>query len=510
MTSIDSWIEAHARFTPDKPAIRFDAETLTYRDLARAVGEVAGLLRDGHGIGRGDRIAYLGTNAPDVVVLLFAAARLGAILLPLNWRLAPPELAHAVTDSGARLLVHQPDFAEAVADMAGAGAPVPRLVSDPARGGLAVLAAGGSRVAAEAATGTLADPLLLVYTSGTTGRPKGALMTQSGVRTNALNAIHMQGLTSRDHVLTVLPMFHVGGLNIQTTPALYVGATVTLEARFHPARTLEAIARHRPSLTVLVPATLAALISHADWAGADLASLRLIATGSSDVPHALMRAFIERGVPVLQVYGATETGPVSIYQRPCDDPSEFGAIGRPGLHTRARVTVDGRPARPGEIGEIELKGDNITPGYWNRPEATQASFRDGWFRTGDLALVDDNGVYWFKDRLKNVIISGGENIYPAEIERVLGEIDDLREAAVVGVRDPQWGESPIAVVVPRSPETADPAAVLARFDGQLARYKQPKSVVFVQELPRNALGKIKLDKLREIAEDALRPPSEKN
>jgi fatty-acyl-CoA synthase len=503
VTSIDSWIEAHARFTPDKPAVLFDGDVLTYRDMAGAVGSLAGFLRKRHGIGRGDRLAYLGTNAPDTLVLLFAAARLGAILVPLNWRLAPPELAHAVSDSGARLLIHQPAFREAVGEMAREGVLPAALCADPGDGGLMRLAAADTPIRHEASEGSARDALLLVYTSGTTGRPKGAVLTQAAVQANALNAIHMQGLTSADTVLTVLPMFHVGGLNIQTTPALYAGASVVMHARFHPDQVLKSLAADRPSVTVLVPATLAALLGHPGWPEADLSSLRLVATGSSDVPHPLMRGFIDRGVPVLQVYGATETGPVSIYQRLDDAAEEFGAIGRSGLHTAARIMVDGRPAGPGEVGEIELKGPNVTAGYWNRPEATRESFDDGWFRTGDLAETDANGVYWFRDRLKNVIISGGENIYPAEIERVLRGFPEVREAAVVGVADPQWGETPVAVVVPLSQDGCDPRALLGQFDGRLARYKHPKALVFATALPRNALGKIQLDKVRKMAEDAL-------
>jgi fatty-acyl-CoA synthase len=503
VTSIDSWIEAHARFTPDKPAVLFGDTVLTYREMAGAVGTLAGFLRLEHGIGRGDRIAYLGTNAPDTLVLLFAAARLGAILVPLNWRLAPPELAHALSDSGARLLIHQSAFREAIGDMAGEGVLPTAICADPGDGGLIRMAAEHAPIRPEATAGSARDALLLVYTSGTTGRPKGAVLTQAAIQVNALNAIHMQGLTSEDTVLTVLPMFHVGGLNIQTTPALYAGASVVLHARFHPEKVLESLAADRPSVTVLVPATLAALLGHPGWPEADLSSLRLVATGSSDVPHPLMRGFIERGVPVLQVYGATETGPVSIYQRLDDGPQEFGAIGRAGLHTSARIMINGRPAGPGEVGEIELKGPNVTAGYWNRPEATRDSFDDGWFRTGDLAETDANGVYWFRDRLKNVIISGGENIYPAEIERVLRGFPEVREAAVVGVDDPQWGETPVAVVVPVSEGACNPCALLERFDGRLARYKHPKSVVLVSALPRNALGKIQLDKVRKIAEDVL-------
>ncbi len=509
MTSIDRWIEAHARFTPNKPALVFGPETLTYGDLAAAIGRVAAWLKADHRIGRGDRVAYLGLNAPDQLLLLFAAARLGAMLVPLNWRLAPPELAHAVGDAGAALVVHQPAFAATLAAMAASGTMPPAHASDPAGGGLVAQTADRFPLHPNAGEGAKDDPLLIVYTSGTTGRPKGAVLTQGALETNALNAIHMQEMTGADTVLTVLPMFHVGGLNIQTTPALYAGARVILHDRFSPAATLAAIRDARPTLTVLVPATLSALIAHPGWERTDLSSLRAVATGSSDVPHMLMRAFIRRGVPVLQVYGATETGPVAIYQRRTDADTEFGAIGRAGLHTHARIMVDGRQAEPGEIGEIELKGGNITRGYWNRPDADAEAFRGDWFRTGDLGLADETGVFWFKDRLKNVIISGGENIYPAELERVLGEMEGLKEAAVVGVPDLRWGESPVAVVVREDGEGPSAETVLAGFDGRLARYKHPKSVVFAEVLPRNALGKIQLDKVRKMAEDALGTDSEK-
>ena len=510
MTSIDHWIEAHARFTPNRPALVFEGATLTYGDMAGAIGRVAAWLRHTRGIGHGERIAYLGLNAPDQLLLLFAAARIGAVLVPLNWRLAPPELAHAVTDSGASLIIHQPAFAATLSAMGAIEAMPPAHLADPATGGLAASTADRLPVAAGAAGGGCAsDPLLIVYTSGTTGLPKGAVLTQKALETNALNAVHMQEIAATDTILTVLPMFHVGGLNIQTTPALYTGARVILHDRFTPAATLAAIRDERPDLTVLVPATLSAMIAHPDWERTDLSSLRAVATGSSDVPHMLMRAFIRRGVPVLQIYGATETGPVAIYQRRGDSEEEFGAIGRAGLHTRARIMVGDRRAEPGEIGEIELRGGNITTGYWNRPEADAGTFQDGWFRTGDLALADEAGVFWFKDRLKNVIISGGENIYPAELERVLGEIPDLKEAAVVGVADLRWGESPVAVVVPQEQGKISAETVLKGFDGHLARYKHPKSVVFVEALPRNALGKIQLDKVRKMAEDALGKDSKK-
>ncbi|NRG17452.1 AMP-binding protein [Rhizobiales bacterium] len=501
--TIDRWIAAHACFSPDKPAIRFHAGDLTYAELDRAIGKTAHWLACERGIKRGERIAYLGTNAPDMLMLLFAAARTGIILVPLNWRLAPPELAYAVSDSGVKLLIHQPAFGETVSailadPLLGSAASVEACEIDPAAGGLAALLANGESL--EAGDGEETDPLLIVYTSGTTGSPKGAVLSQRAILVNALNARHMHDMREGDLVLTVLPMFHVGGLNIQTTPALYLGATVILHERFHPRETLAAISAEKPTLTVLVPATLAAMISHPEWKGHDLSSLRAIATGSSDVPLGLMTPFIERGVPVIQIYGSTETTPVAIYQRIEDIPAELGAIGRPGLHTRARIILpDGNEAPPGEVGEIEILGEHVATGYWNLPEETEKTFRDGWFRTGDLGLVDPNGLFWFKDRLKNVIISGGENIYPAELERVLRELDFVKEATVIGRPDPRWGEVPVAVVVPKDPGQCDEAHVLQAFEGRIARYKHPKTVVFAEELPRNALGKIRIDQVREMA-----------
>ncbi|MXN65476.1 AMP-binding protein [Stappia sp. GBMRC 2046] len=501
--TIDRWIAAHAGFSPDKPAIRFHAGDLTYAEFDRAIGKAAHWITYERGIKRGERIAYLGTNAPDMLVLLFAAARTGVILVPLNWRLAPPELAHAVSDSGTKLLIHQPAFADTVlailADpLLGGDASVEACEIDPTKGGFAALLAENESL--EAGDGDENDPLLIVYTSGTTGRPKGAVLTQRAILLNALNARHMHDMRGEDLVLTVLPMFHVGGLNIQTTPALYLGATVILHERFHPRETLAAISAEGPTLTVLVPATLAAMISHPEWGKHDLASLRAIATGSSDVPLELMTPFIERGVPVIQIYGSSETAPVAIYQRVGDIPAELGAIGRPGLHSRARIMLsEGNEAPAGEVGEIEILGDHVTTGYWNRTEETEKTFRGGWFRTGDLGLVDENGLFWFKDRLKNVIISGGENIYPAELERVLRELDFVKEATVVGRPDPRWGEVPVAVVVPKEGENCDETSVLQAFEGRIARYKHPKTVVFAGELPRNALGKIRVDQVRELA-----------
>jgi fatty-acyl-CoA synthase len=501
MSDISLWIERHAGLFPGRTAIRFQGQTLAYADLANGVERSAAMLH-GLGLRRGDRIAWLGLNHPHMLGLLFAAARCGLILVPLNWRLAPPEHAFILRDAGVKALFAQRSLALPLgAETLPADC---RLVLvDSTDGGAPglydLIAAGGP---APGHNGRPDDPLLLVYTSGTTGRPKGAVLSQRALDCNAANSAHMHDMTSRDHILTVLPMFHVGGLNIQTTPALRLGATVTLHDRFDPGAFLAAATADQPSLTVLVPATISALLAHPAWSTTDLSSLRAVATGSMAVPIALIEAFHARSVPVIQIYGSTETAPVAVYQRIKDAYESVGSMGQVGRHSEVRV-VDGSGAdvRPGAAGEIWVRGAHVADGYWNDPEATARAFADGWFRSGDIAEVDADGRFWFKDRIKNVIISGGENIYPAEIERVLSGMPGIRECHVVGRPDPRWGMVPVAAVAADATLTRE--AVLGHFEGRLARFKHPRDVVFLSELPRNAMGKVRVDEVARLVAERL-------
>jgi fatty-acyl-CoA synthase len=298
-------------------------------------------------------------------------------------------------------------------------------------------------------------------------------------------------------VLTVLPMFHVGGLNIQTTPALYVGATVTLTRRFDPAETLDLLARRRPTLFLSVPAVALALSGHARFAETDLSSLRCMATGSSVVPEAVIRPWLARGVPVTQVYGLTESGPTAIALPIADAERKVGSCGKPCLHTEARVVdAAGRDVPDGQPGEIWLRGPNLLREYWANPEATAEALTDEWFHTGDIGHRDGDGYYYVDDRKKDVVISGGENVYPAELESILAECPDIAEAAVVGRSDPHWGEVPVACVVPRPGVSLTRAQVLELFPARLARYKHPRDVVFLDALPRTVMGKVQKFELR--------------
>ncbi|MCK1722541.1 long-chain fatty acid--CoA ligase [Bradyrhizobium sp. 141] len=496
-----SLIDRNAAFAPDKTAIAFEGERLSYAAFAARIERTATALKQELGVGRGDRIAILSLNRPDYLVLLYACARLGAMLVPLNWRLAVAEQLFILTDAGAKVLVLEQAF-EGVLSELGRTAPGTAVVGldfAPPRGttfeSLLTRSDGTSRNPHT----DLSCPLLIVYTSGTTGRPKGAVLRQEALFWNGVMSQHMHNMTSDDHVLTVLPFFHVGGLNIQTTPALQLGATVTVHARFTPETALAAIEKERPTLTVMVPAIIQAVSEHPAWGAADLSSLKAVATGSTIVPPHLIERFVVRDVPVLQVYGSTETCPIAVYTRLGGDLSRAGSTGLAGLCCEAKV-VDhsGNEVPAGTPGEIAVCGPNVFFEYWGNEAATRDALHDGWYRTGDIGLCDADGYFWVRDRKKNMIISGGENVYPAEVERVLLEHPDVSECAVIGRPDPRWDEVPIAYVIPRSGCRLEANELTAHVQAQLARYKVPRDIVFVTDLPRTALGKVQHFLLKQL------------
>ncbi len=487
--TIDRWISDAAARWPDKPALIFGDDTISYAAMAALIDRRAIALARA-GLRPGDRVGWLGLNNPEVFVLLFACARIGTILAPFNWRLTQAELAGIAADCAPRIIFHDAHFAQAAARLASAAtAIVATPVPDPIRD--LAPAAGPSGDVARTASDD--DPILIVYTSGSTGDPKGAVLTQRSLIANAAMSVEAHELSESDRVLNVLPMFHVGGLNILPTPAFSVGATVVLHEKFDAG--LMARDLTRVATAIVVPTILQAVMATPDWAEADLSGLRLMSIGSTDVPPELIEAVHARGVPVIQIYGATETGPLAIYQRRGEALTTVGSIGRKGSGCDIRlVQGDGQEAETGEPGEIWVRGDNVASRYWNRPDLTAGALRDGWFRTGDVARRDAAGLFWFTDRINHVIISGGENIYPAEIERVLRQHEMVAEVAVVGRADVRWGEVPVAVVAARGDTNAQ--ALLAALDGKIARYKCPRDVVFVDALPRNAMGKVLASQVR--------------
>jgi fatty-acyl-CoA synthase len=488
-----SLIERNAAFAPDKPATRFEGETLSYAAFNARIAQTAAALKSMLGVGRGDRVAILSMNRPDYLVLLYACARLGAILVPLNWRLAVAEQLFILGDAAVKVLVLEGMF-DAILPALEKTLPDASIVGldfAPSRGQAFDTLLAQARGEGRNPHIDLSCAVLIVYTSGTTGRPKGAVLRQEALLWNGVMSQHMHCLTSEDHVLTVLPFFHVGGLNIQTTPALHHGATVTILARFTPEATLAAINIDRPTLTVLVPATIQAVTDHPGWASADLSSLKAISTGSTIVPQPLIDRFAARGVPVLQVYGSTETCPIAVYTRLGGDLSREGSTGLPGLCCEAAVIDEAGKELPHDTpGEIAVRGPNVFYEYWGNAEATREALHDGWYRTGDIGLRDADGYFWVHDRKKNLIISGGENISPAEVERVLMEHPEVAECAVIGRPDSRWDEVPIAYVVRRSGSQLAAEDLKSHVQSQLARFKVPRDIMFVGDLPRTALGKV--------------------
>ena len=461
-------LQQRALCAPDAACLQFEGTATSYRQLQAQVQAAASRLWHQGGVRPGDRVAWLGQNHPGQLVLLFALARLGAMLLPLNFRLAPAEWDTQLRDCGPVRLLHDAAWAEPALALARrhaiAADPVERLTQDgPAE---------------EAPLHAKAQaPVLLVYTSGTTSRPKAAVHRQANLLANMAIAAGVQQLQPGDRVLTVLPMFHVGGLCIQTLPALWAGAQVLLHARFDAAATLAAIARQRPTLTLQVPATMQALVEHPDWPGTDLGSLRAMWAGSSLLPDALVAAIHARGVPVCNVYGATETGPFSIALPPESARDHVGSCGWPAPGVEVRL----------EAGELWLRGPNVVAQYWPDQPAVDAQ---GWLRTGDLAERAADGSWRIVGRAKDLIISGGENIHPAELESALADHPALLECAAFGVPDPQWGEAVALAYVVRAGHAVDEAGLREHLAARLARYKLPRRWLRLEALPRTALGKV--------------------
>jgi fatty-acyl-CoA synthase len=502
---IGSWPARRARKTPDRIALLHEDRTVTYAELHHRTAALAAALSQ-RGIGAGDRVAFLGPNHPAFLETLFATASLGAVFVPLNTRLATPELTFQLRDSGAGVLlaVRQPPellaalAAEATVMLPAEGAGYEELIAEAPTAGT------GSGIAANPA-----DPCMIMYTSGTTGRPKGAVLTHGNVVANAVNVVIDVDLAADDLTLVAAPMFHTGALNMSCLPTLLKGGTVLLQSAFEPDQALELIGRHRVTFLFGVPTMFDMLAARPGWDEADLSSVRTLLCGGSPVPARTIRRYLERGLAFVQGYGLTESGPGILMLDKADALAHAGSAGVPHFLTDVRVVrPDGSAVDVGEPGEVQARGPNIVPGYWRRPEDSAAAFADGeWLRTGDIARIDAHGYVTLVDRVKDMIISGGENVYPAEVESALLDHPAVAECAVFGVPDPVWGEVGRAVVVlvdgadaSEAFEAADATeaaeALLAHLGSRLARYKIPKSVVFTDALPKSGAGKVLKEPLR--------------
>jgi fatty-acyl-CoA synthase len=497
---IGSWPARRRRKSPDRIAIVHEGRELTYRELDKRVLRLASALRQ-LGVVRGDRIAYLGPNHPAFLETLFAAGVLGAVFVPLNLRLATGELAHMLADSGASVLIHGAEQAHAVGELRTERA-TRRDVSLAGHHGDGLgyeeLIGSGRDEPIDEEVG-LDDNCLVMYTSGTTGRPKGATLTHGNITWNSVNVLVDIDLGNDEVTLVVAPLFHTAGLNMTCLPTLLKGGAVVLVSAFDPAGVLELVARHRVTYMFGVPAMYDAIAATPGWRDADLSSLRQVNCGGAPVPERTIRTYQQRGLVFSQGYGMTEASPGALYLGADMSAAKIGSAGVPHFFTDVRVVdSDLAEVRPGEKGEVVVKGPNVMSGYWGQADETRPG---GWFRSGDVATVDEDGYVSIVDRIKDMIISGGENVYPAEVEAVLHEHPGVAECAVIAVPDATWGEVGRALVVTASDAPADTrpeeADILRFLDGRLARFKLPRSVVFVDEIPRTASGKVLKRPLRD-------------
>jgi fatty-acyl-CoA synthase len=502
-----SWIEHHAARTPDRVALvdlHRDRE-VTYRDLAARVRSVAWSLADLFGVRAGDRVALLTRNDTRSFEVIYACALLGAVAVPLNWRLTAAELTAVGRDAEPAVLVHE-SWAEPVADAVAAGAGIPARLAWASEtvdeDGYEELATAG--VPAGWTPDDVDDDAVwtIIYTSGTTGLPKGVQATHRGWQASLLGILVAHRVAADSRCLTVLPLFHVAGLNLFAHPVLYAGGTVLVARAFDPAQALALLTDATAPVTHFcgVPANYQFMQQLPDFADAPLRPFAAI-VGGSPVPQALVESWGRRGIALTTVYGITEAGACVTAMPPGRELDHNGTIGLPLLYSRCRVrTPDDRPAAAGETGELQLSGPLVTPGYWRDPAATAEAFtRDGWLRTGDAATTTDDGHLVLVDRWKDMYISGGENVYPAEVENALHGHPAVNQAAVVGVPHPRWGEAGVAFVVLARGATATPEELRAWSRERLAAYKVPVRVVLVDELPRNATGKVLKAPLREAA-----------
>ena len=493
------WIAHFGRRTPDKLAAidLASGRQLSYAQFDARISRLAAHLRDRLNINRGDRIAVLAMNTTDTLEVQFACGRIGAVFLPLNTRLTVPELQYIVGDAAPSLIIHDAELAEAAVSLARLCNIDPSLLLGP--GGSYEAAIANSKPLDKAEVVMLDDISTIMYTSGTTGQPKGAIITHGMTFWNCVNLGGPAYISPSSVLLTVLPLFHTGGLNCYTNPVLHAGGTVLIMRAFDPGLALELISDPSRGINVFfgVPSIYQFMAQHPAFATSDFSRLVIGGVGGAPMPVPLLKVWEERGVALQQGYGMTETSPAVLTLDRGDARRKAGSSGKPVLHTEVRIVKpDGSEAGVGELGELWVRGPNVTPGYWNRPDANQSSFTDGWLHTGDATRIDEEGFYYIVDRWKDMYISGGENVYPAEVENVLHQLAAIAEAAVIGVPHEQWGEVGMAIVAVKSGHVVNEAEIHAHCAANLARFKCPRLIRFVDALPRNATGKIHKPTLR--------------
>ncbi len=513
MVFASDWLAFHADRTPDKLAAIDQAtgRRFTYAELNERTTRLATFLREAWDVQTGDRVAILAKNCVEFFEFQFACAKLGAMMLPLNWRLAVPELLFILNDAEAKGIVYDAAFAEHIPALRDGSTAKLLLRLDfgapPVDDSLAyedALARYAPNVVMSPAI-SHNTPMTIMYTAGTTGLPKGVLITHGMTFWNMVNITTPTGLSYNTVHYAVLPLFHTGGLNLYANPVFHHGGTNIIAREYDPGLTLKTLTDPELGVTHFfgVPAIYLFLSQHPDFEKADLSHIQSWGCGGAPMPAALLKTYADKGYIVQLGFGMTETSPTVFLidrRRALVKPT---SVGRPLLHTRVRVVDENRQDVPiGAIGEVIVGGENITPGYWRRDEANAKTFFTDeygvrWVHSGDAGIMDDDGCIYIVDRYKDMYISGGENVYPAEVEQVLFNIEGVADVAVIGVPHERWGETGMAIVVKKPNAELTAEQVIAHARQHLAKFKVPSHVVFVESLPRNAAGKVLKRTLRE-------------
>ena len=495
------WVEKQAATRPDKTAIveLSSGRSHSYQGLNQRAEALAGWLQK-QGAGPRTRVAILAHNCAEFFELEFACGKIGAIAVPLNWRLTEPELAYILNDCTPQVLLHDATLSQLAGNLQTRCRIDALLAIDEGSPDSSYERALAEAFPCHPVLSTHDDIAMIMYTSGTTGHPKGAEITH---RMNFYNCVNL-GIPARispDTVqLVVLPLFHTGGMNCYANPVLHAGGQIFLMREFDPGAALRVLGDAALGVTHIfaVPAPYQFMMQHPEFADTDLSRLQLAGVGGAPCAEAILTTWMNRGVDMVQGWGMTETSPGGTALDAGDAVRKLGSAGKPLMHTEVKIVNEaGDSVARDEVGELLIKGPNVTPGYWNNPQATEEAFIDGWLKTGDAARFDDEGFIYIVDRWKDMYISGGENVYPAEVENVLYQLPEVAEAAIVGVPDPRWGETGLAALVLKPEAMLNEEAVIAHCLANLAKFKIPKQVVFIEALPRNATGKVLKRELRE-------------
>ncbi|KEK24116.1 o-succinylbenzoate--CoA ligase [Bacillus gaemokensis] len=485
MQGIAYWIEKRANLHPEHIAIITEDEKITYKGLNQYVRVVSSYLKHDLGMKTGDRIAILSQNRFEYIVLLFAIAKIECIAVPLNIRLTKNELIFQLQDSGTTVLFVEETFQDIAKEFS-----IERVIPIACLKGLEENITYFFDEVNESAS------FIICYTSGTTGEPKGAVLTQKNMFWNALHNMLAIDLTSKDRSIVLLPLFHIGGIGLFAFPTLFVGGTIIISRKFEPAKVLSMIEEHKVTVVMGVPTIHQALLHCSAFETTNLQSVRWFYNGGAPCPEELIKRFMDKGFLFGQGFGMTETSPTVFMLSEEDAKRKIGSIGKPVLYCDYMLVDENRnEVGAGKVGELIIKGPNIMKEYWNRPEATVETIQDGWLYTGDLAREDEEGFLYIVGRKKEMMISGGENIYPLEVEQIIGKLSEVNEVAVIGVPDSKWGEVPIAFVVKKCGSELTEKEIVTHCYLFLAKYKIPKEIVFLKELPKNATGKIQKMKL---------------